>query len=619
MSGQSSAPRSHKWHRHLVWPATLLPLLLTALLPAAVSAGQPVTLSESDFSLGLDEYTEAGAWVDLDTSNLDGVFGPHRCQCPENMAPVLQPTSTGQTDIGSSTIGVTFYLGDNCYAAAASCTSLGQASFSGSQEGSAPKFSSDAVFEAATGSTSPSCTSLSAASTTLWAILTQDGKALSFSLTLDLPVSGDTVGAPTGVTAAPANEGILVSWSPPTDASLVAGYQVLCLPRPATASTAGYESCGIVSNPDATIITPNDETQLCSAALSATARSVRVTGLTNGTPYSVAVIAIDPSGGTSTPSSPAAATPQPTISFWDKYKQAGGAASGCSVSRSGSSTPTEALPSAAIVALGLLFLVHRRRKQLSHPRKVALLSVLLFAPSAQAQESLFQDPSLDEPSLRVMHDSAFAEPTPSRADSPSKWGFQLAVSLYRPDVDGEFKNGDHPFAETFSSSRHLLSAAELDRYLLRRFGTWGVGLRVGYYRTTSAAFLADGVTRSGDQTELRLIPVSLSMLYFANGLPVLQTIPLIPYAKLGLDGTEWKASSTGESSAHTGLSLGWHATAGLMLGLSFLSSSASGAGAIADPCALFFEWNYAAINGLGLSNALHVGDSTWFAGIAFDL
>ena len=259
--------------------ATLLPLLLTALLPVAAHAAAPVSLSESDFSLGLAEYTEAGDWVELDTSSLDGVFGPHRCQCSENLAPLLQPTDTGQTDIGSSTIGVTFYLGDNCYAAPSSCTSLGQASFSASQQASAPKFSSNAVFEAATGSTSPSCTSLSAASTTLWAILTQDGTPLAFSLTIDLPISGATVGAPTGVTAEPANEGLLVSWSPPADASLVAGYQVLCLPRPTTASAAGYESCGLVSNPSATVITSDDETQLCSAALSATARSVRVTGL----------------------------------------------------------------------------------------------------------------------------------------------------------------------------------------------------------------------------------------------------------------------------------------------------------------------------------------------------
>jgi hypothetical protein len=595
-----------------------LPFSLAALLPQAAHAA-PVSLSESDFSLGLDEYNEAGDWVDLDTSNLDGVFGPHRCQCPENLSPVLQLTSTGQTDIGSSTIGVTFYLGDNCYAAPASCTSLGQASFTASEGASPPTFSSNAVFEAAAGSASPSCNSLSADSTTLWAILTQDGKSLSFSLTVDLPVSGNTVGAPTGVTAVPANEGLLVSWNPPDDASLVAGYQVLCLPRPTTASAAGYESCGLVSNSEATVITPDDETQLCSAVLSATASSVRVKGLTNGTAYTVAVIAIDPSGATSALSSSAVGTPQPTISFWDKYKQAGGAATGCSLCRLGDSGATGPLASAAIAALILFVPPYRRRKRPSRTGRVALISVLLFAATARAQELLFQESSLGEPPLGEKDDWTLAEPAAPRPGSSPEWGFQLGVSLYRPDVDGEFKNGASPFADTFSSSRHLLSAAELDRYLFRRLGTWGVGLRAGYYRTTAAAFLSDGVTRSGDQTELRLIPISLSLLYFANGLPGLRTVPLIPYAKLGLDGTMWTASSTGESSSHSGLSLGWHATAGLMLGLSRLGSSPISAGAIADPCALFFEWSYAAINGLGLSNALHVGDNTWFAGIAFDL
>jgi hypothetical protein len=599
--------------------ATLLPLLLTALLPVAAHAAAPVSLSESDFSLGLAEYTEAGDWVELDTSSLDGVFGPHRCQCSENLAPLLQPTDTGQTDIGSSTIGVTFYLGDNCYAAPSSCTSLGQASFSASQQASAPKFSSNAVFEAATGSTSPSCTSLSAASTTLWAILTQDGTPLAFSLTIDLPISGATVGAPTGVTAEPANEGLLVSWSPPADASLVAGYQVLCLPRPTTASAAGYESCGLVSNPSATVITSDDETQLCSAALSATARSVRVTGLTNGTAHTVAVIAIDPSGDTSVPSSPAVATPQPTMGFWDKYKQAGGAATGCSLCRSGASSAARPLASSAIAALIWFFLPYRRRKHPSRAGRGALLSVLLFAATTRAQESSFHEPSLEEPSLREKDDWALTDPAASGASSAPEWGGQLGVSLYRPDVDSEFKNGAHPFGDTFSSSRHLMSAAELDRYLFRRFGTWGVGLRGGYYRNTAAAFLTDGVTRSGDQTQLRLIPISVSLLYFANGLPGLRTVPIIPYAKLGLDGTAWKASSTGDNSSQTGFSLGWHATAGLLLGLAWLGSSSIDADAIAAPCALFFEWSYAAINGLGLSNTLHVGDNTWFAGVAFDL
>jgi hypothetical protein len=595
-----------------------LPLLLTALVPEAAH-GAPVSLSQSDFSLGLDEYTEAGAWAELDTDDLDGVFGPHRCQCPEKLAPVLQLTSAGKTDVGSSTIGATFYLGDNCYAAPASCTSLGQATFSASQDGSAPQFSSSAVFAAATGSSSPSCTSLTAASTTLWVLLTQNGTSLSFSLTIDLPVSGDTVGTPTGVTATPANEGLLVSWSPPTDDSLVAGYQVLCLPRPASASAAGYESCGLTSNPSATVTTPSDETQLCSDVLSATARSVRVTGLSNGTAYTVAVVAIDPSGATGLPSTTAVATPQPTLSFWDKYKQAGGAANGCSLCPRGASNAAGRLGSATIAILILLSCWYRRRKRANRAGRVVLLSVLFFPTATRAQGSSFQEPSLEEPSVGMKGDWAFVDRAAPVAGSPPEWGFQLGVSLYRPDVDTEFHDDAHPFAETFPNGRRLMWVAELDRYLYRRFGTGAVGLRGGYYRTTAAAFLSDGVTRSGDQTELRLIPISLSLIYLANDLPGLRLLPLIPYAKLGLDGTVWTATSTGETGAHTGLSLGWHASAGLLLGLAWLGSSPADAGAIAAPCALFFEWSYAAINGLGLSNTLHVGDNTWSAGIAFDL
>jgi hypothetical protein len=590
--------------------SVLLPLLLTALVPLPAQAG-PVALSESDFTLGLALYTEAGAWASLDTSNLAGVFGPHRCQCPVNLAPDLQITSTGQTNIGDSAMAVTFYVGDNCFTTPASCTSLGQVTFSANQQATTPQFSSQAVFAAANGGTSPSCTSLSADSTALWALLTQNGQPLSFSLSIGIPISGTTVGAPTGVTAQPANEALLVSWTPPADASLVAGYQVLCLPRPASASTAGYESCGLTSNPGATVLTPADSTQLCSAALSSSTTSVRVTGLGNGTAYTVAVIAIDPSGGTSAPSAPAVVTPQPTMSFWDKYKQAEGEASGCSLLRLGASHGGEPL-AGAIALLIVSSLVHRRRKRPNRARQVAWLSVLLLSSTARAQ-----DPFFNEPSSKEQVDAPFAESGASRPGTPPAWGVQLGVSLYRPDVDSEFGKGTHPYADTFSNSRHLLSIAELDRYLFRRFGTWGVGLRSGYYRASAAAFLGDGVTRSGDQTRLRLIPISLSLLYFANGLPGLRKVPLTPYAKLGLDGMAWTASSTGDSS-HSGFSMGWHATGGLLLGFTWLGANPS-ADDIAAPCALFFEWSYAAINGLGLSHALHVGDNTWFAGIAFDI
>jgi hypothetical protein len=214
---------------------------------------------------------------------------------------------------------------------------------------------------------------------------------------------------------------------------------------------------------------------------------------------------------------------------------------------------------------------------------------------------------------------ARAETSAPRTSAPPSWAVEVGVSWYRPAVDDELTNGNRPFAETFTSSRHPMWVVELDRYLDHRHGAWGVGLRVGYYKVSASSFLADGMTRSGDETALRLIPISASAVYRANGLPGLRVVPLIPYAKLGLDATPWTASNTGSSGSHSGMSLGWHATAGMMLGCGLFDSRGINPEGLADPCALFFEWNYAAINGLGMADSLHVGDNTWFAGIMFDL
>jgi len=99
----------------------------------------------------------------------------------------------------------------------------------------------------------------------------------------------------------------------------------------------------------------------------------------------------------------------------------------------------------------------------------------------------------------------------------------------------------------------------------------------------------------------------------------LRVVPLIPYAKAGLDAMMWTATRSGDSASHTGLTLGWHVAAGMALGLNSLGLGSVKPGEVAGPGALFFEWDYAAINGLGMSGELHVGDSTWVAGLMFDL
>ena len=89
--------------------------------------------------------------------------------------------------------------------------------------------------------------------------------------------------------------------------------------------------------------------------------------------------------------------------------------------------------------------------------------------------------------------------------------------------------------------------------------------------------------------------------------------------KLGWMAWCGRKAPRGGKASHTGFTLGWHVAAGLALGLNALGLGANHAGAIAGPGSLFFEWDYAAINGLGIGKELHVGDSTWVAGLMFDL
>jgi len=581
--------------RHIV-------LALTALVGVCIStqaeAGS-VALTQSDLAMAI--YASANTSTPLDSASLAGFFGQHRCLCPDTLTLQVQLTDSGKTNLGNSTVGVTFYLGQNCQASPSSCTSLGQVSFSASQSAPSPSFSSNLVFQTVEGTTALACTALTGGTTTVWAVLTQDGLPLSFPLSLDLPVVTTSVGAPTGVNAQPGNQNLLIHWSAPSNATLVAAYQVLCLPRPSTAQTAGYESCGLPSG-DVTTIDPADQTQLCSAKLSASTTSFRLTGLTNGTAYTVGIIAIDPSGGISPVSALATAAPQPTEGFWERYKDGGGAATGCSmVPASRSSHESGWL----LLLLGAcLWLTLRRRARMG-----ALVAVLLIAAAttAVAQDDLHKE--TDE--------WARAEWSAPRGMAAPEWAIEVGVSWYRPAIDGEFSNAYHPFADTFSGSRHPLWEAELDRYLIHGWGTLGVGLRSGYYRVTANALLANG-GRSGDETALRLIPFSPSLIYRVNRPFGLDRAPLIPYAKLGLDATYWQVTNTG-GNTESGVSLGWHAAAGVMLGLAWLGNEATNPEGLADPCALFFEWDYAAINGLGLQKTLHVGDNIWFAGLMFDL
>jgi hypothetical protein len=162
---------------------------------------------------------------------------------------------------------------------------------------------------------------------------------------------------------------------------------------------------------------------------------------------------------------------------------------------------------------------------------------------------------------------------------------------------------------------------EVDRQLLHRGGTWALGLGVGYMHVSGAALAPDLVTPSGDQTGLRLIPLSAALVYRADILRERYRSPLVPYAKLGLDCTLWHLSDTAEPSVD-GRTFGWHAAAGVSLDLSILDpedARTMDRETGVNQTAIFFEAAHYSLDGFGSGSALHVGDTTWFAGLMFEL
>jgi hypothetical protein len=577
-------------------------ILVAAIFFGPAARASTTTLSKDNFTLSLYSTDNKGtSYTQLDTTTIEYAFTAHRCRCPTKVKARLQIDSDGQDILGTSKVEAEFMLGSDCDDSSSSCTSVGKVTLSASDSDEVLSFSSAAIYEVESGHSNVDCDALSSGAATLWAVLREGGVRLSSHPSLRVPVNVDSLSAPTGVTAQSADEGILIEWTVPDDTTQVAGYQVLCLPARTSTISAAYETCGENASSTATgLLGTFDATQVCSSLISATSTSVRLSGLQNGTVYTVAVVAIDQTGGTSALSNTASATPAPTVGFYETYRDSGGqAVGGCAVgghTRAG-------FWSGLMVAL-MIGLCRRRR------RCVRMIGLLLLAWPVAAQAQIVTE-------IEPWPDSD--EVTSALRASPSRWTLGLGFGPYRPAIDEELA-GQQPFADTFGSSRRLMSTLELDRHLSHRYGTWALGGRAGYYHSSAAAWAADGKTRSGDETTLTLVPLSVSLIYRADLPQLVEWSPLIPYAKVGLDYARW---STGRSNgaSQSGWTPGWHASVGLLLDLSCLDARSlrslkqeSGIGGLA----LFIEWNNGAVDGLGKRGRLHVGDKTWLAGLAVD-
>jgi hypothetical protein len=562
------------------------------LAPAARAQDTTPTLSASDFTLTLDTGSNV-----LTSEQLATYFSRARCACPTTLTATLTLSSDAAAKIDVSTLDAQLMIGSACdNAAATGCPTIGGTLlFTNSLAPTVTLRSADIFSNAAGGS----CTSTT--STRLWAIVRQSNVRLQSEPALALTLGGAGPSAPTDVKTVSSDEGLLVSWTASGDASSLQGHQVLCSPGATTPSTASYDTCGVpAADGGAGPFDSLDPQFVCSGLIAIGTTSARIHGLENGRTYQIAVVAVGLDGTPSAPSTVAEGTPAPTVGFGDLYGESGGTATGCAVGGSGFGRGVGLVA----IAAGLLFARRRRRRRLPLLVFLVVTGTAAWSGTAAADEGL----------------SILAATPPS----PRQWNVELRFGPYRPNVDSEFADrgqSARPYEEVFSNSRHLMTQLEIDHHLVHRGGTWAAGVGIGYFNVTAAALSQNLQSRSGDATGLRLIPLSAVLIYRADTLRERWGSPIVPYAKLGLDCTLWRIADTSQPDI-SGRTFGWHAAAGLTVDLSPLDPDAAAEmdrESGVNQTALFIEVARYSLDGFGSGSALHVGDTTWFAGLMLEL
>jgi len=576
-------------------------ILLVAATAHGQTGGTP-TLAATDFTLTFAAGSNA-----LTTDEVMNTYFSHaRCACPATLTVTLTLSSDAAAKLAATdTVAAQFMIGNSCDTEPTACRAVGSAIALTADSPVSPliSVSTSDVFAQATGG---NC-SATMTSTGFWAIVRVDGTLLTSQPSLGLTVGGAGPSAPTAVTAVSGDQDLLVSWTASGDATTLQGHQLLCAPGPTSPNAPAYDTSCSASLPTggtgpfaAADLLPF----ICSGLISVGTNSARVHGLSNGQAYQVAVVAVGIDGTPSSPSAPASGTPAPTVGFGDLYKQSGGTAEGgCSVAGTDARGAAIGLAIAAVIVIGSL----RRRRRRPRRRSRAIIVLVLMAGAGARSASATTEDVL----------------APVSTASDSGWNVELRFGPYRPDVDSEFADrgqSARPYAQIFSSSQHLMMQLEIDRQLSHWAGTWAVGVGVGYFNVTAAALSADSQSRSGDETSLRLIPLSASVVYRADLLRRRYHSPLVPYAKGGLDCSFWRISDTSQPD-FDGHTFGWHAAAGITLDLSPLDPEAAESlrrESGVDQIALFGEAAYYRLDNFGSGSALRVGDTTWFAGVMLE-
>ncbi|WP_394845684.1 MXAN_2562 family outer membrane beta-barrel protein [Pendulispora brunnea] len=224
-------------------------------------------------------------------------------------------------------------------------------------------------------------------------------------------------------------------------------------------------------------------------------------------------------------------------------------------------------------------------------------------------------------------------------ESPQHFALEFRFAPYKPQIDDEPSlNGKTPWKDTFRDNPRLLFAVEFDWQALRipYLGTIGPGVSIGYTRMNAVANKIDPVTKepsnvsSGTDTSLELFPMYAVAVLRADVLMREVGIPFVPYGKAGIGYIPWRSFTEGGTSYQEtpdgtvyakGQTWGLHLAAGVAFQMDvidrYTAKNLDNTMGI-NHTYLYAEWMFANYRGVGQSNVLWVGTSTWVAGLAFE-
>lgn len=232
--------------------------------------------------------------------------------------------------------------------------------------------------------------------------------------------------------------------------------------------------------------------------------------------------------------------------------------------------------------------------------------------------------------------AAAQSPVLTVKESP-RWGsFQISLSPFSPNIDGEFTNAAAPpYATIFGTGRPLMVQGQFNKSVwITEFGTLDVGLGVGFWEAWGQGSYTnpDGTVLRGGTTSFMIIPLQAQVGYRWEWFYERWSVPLEPYARFAIVDYIWSTSGQSGVSSWTGAdgvayrgsgaTFGWAGTLGIAIVLDAFDTGLSRQmdyDVGINRTLLFFDFTRSSVNDFGSSKSWQLGPSywAWSAGLQF--